>query len=134
MQNEFLSNYEKLNENGKHFVDCAIKAALSHHSCLAEASPKEIETSEQIQVQNESIAPCIISLYESNKTMRLLGYQYYSQIFNSERIAAFDDILKAHMAKGKLSYSDIAMDTFTLGYIYGKRTERMRKKGGVHNA
>lgn len=43
MSNTFLSNYERLNKNGKFYVDCAMKAALSSPTCLLETPQEELE-------------------------------------------------------------------------------------------
>ena len=46
MQSEFLSNYEKLNKDGKYFVDCAIKAAMNNTAYLQETPQEELEARE----------------------------------------------------------------------------------------
>lgn len=67
-------------------------------------------------------------LYRKNKTMELLGNQFYMQTIKGEAADAFNDMLNAYRANGCVHYADIAMDAFMLGYIYGKRAERAKKK------
>lgn len=71
----------------------------------------------------------IVNPYESNETMRMLGEQKTVDIFwrNTEVRKQIEDISKAF----PFSFTDeAAADIFTLGYIYGKRAERARKKAG----
>lgn len=70
-------------------------------------------------------------LYDANETMKLLGKQFYYQILNDERKDAFNDMMNAHRTEGRIHYFDLAMDAFMLGYIYGKRVERARKRRKV---
>lgn len=67
-------------------------------------------------------------LYDANKTMKLLGQQFYYQIIKDERKDAFNDMMNAHRSEGHIHYFDLAMDAFMLGYIYGKRADRARRK------
>ncbi len=69
------------------------------------------------------------SIYDSNKTMRLLGKQRtWTQVPLKEVFKQIDDILKAsNTCKYKRSNTDICMDVFCLGFIYGRRAERARK-------
>ena len=66
--------------------------------------------------------------YDTNETMKMLGCQYYLNIFKNEKRDAFNDMMNAYRAKGNIHYVDIAMDAFMLGYIYGKREERKKRK------
>lgn len=67
-------------------------------------------------------------VYELNDTMRLLGHQRPSEIITEEARKQMDEITEAR----KFTVHFItAMDMFTLGYIYGKRAERAKKKGGT---
>lgn len=67
--------------------------------------------------------------YDKNETMKLLGNQEYSFIYRDGIMAKINDIVRVR------PYScteNTALDIFMLGYIYGKRAERARKrKGGV---
>lgn len=68
-------------------------------------------------------------LYDANKTMKMLGCNIYAPIFrNGVAADDFNDVLNAHVNEGSMHYFDIAMDAFMLGYIYGKRAERARRK------
>lgn len=66
-------------------------------------------------------------VYELNATMRLLGHQRPGEIITEEARKQMDEIAKAR--KFTITFVT-AMDMFTLGYIYGKRAERAKKKGG----
>lgn len=71
-----------------------------------------------------------MKLYEMNETMKLLGEQYYSEIFKggSPEREAYNDMVNAYRENGNTHYADVAMDAFVLGYIYGKRAERARRR------
>lgn len=57
--------------------------------------------------------------------MQMLGHNCYLKVFDRKVFSELDDILNAR----PFSYTkDTAMDIFMLGYIYGKRAERKRKK------
>lgn len=69
-------------------------------------------------------------VYNANSTMKMLGKQCSIPLIEKEGIAGndFQDVLSAHEANGTSDYFSIAMDAFMLGYIYGKRAERARKR------
>ena len=71
------------------------------------------------------------SLYQKNDTMRLLGEQRGSEIFwlNDEARKQVRQISEARPYSFTLA---AASDIFVLGYIYGKRAERARRKGQGH--
>lgn len=71
-----------------------------------------------------------MSLYEMNDTMKLLGRQSYLEILkeNSVERNAYNDMMNAARKSGSTYYADVALDAFVLGYIYGKRAERAKKK------
>lgn len=68
------------------------------------------------------------NIYNSNDTMRLLGYQAYSDIITPEVRSMMNDIAKARLHTVTLSTAE--MDMVVLGYIIGIRTERLKKKTG----
>lgn len=55
MQNEFFQNYGKLNNDGKFFVDNAIKVAMNNPAYLTETPPKELESIKHRQKEEEEI-------------------------------------------------------------------------------
>ena len=65
--------------------------------------------------------------YRKNETMKLLGKQTCEALFFDEVRKQIHDIAEARNTR--FDYS-AAMDVFLLGYIYGKKEERARKKGG----
>lgn len=71
-----------------------------------------------------------MDLYEMNETMKLLGKQNYGRDIydNGAKQKAYTDMMDAIRACGRTYYGDVAMDAFTLGYIYGKRKERSKRK------
>lgn len=73
-----------------------------------------------------------MKLYEMNKTMKLLGEQCYFEILkdSSPEREAYNDMMNAYRENGNTHYADVAMDAFVLGYIYGKRAERARRRAG----
>ena len=64
--------------------------------------------------------------YRKNETMKLLGKQTCEALFLDETKRQVHDISAARNAH--FDYN-AAMDVFVLGYIYGKKAERARKKG-----
>ena len=69
-------------------------------------------------------------LYEMNETMKMLGYQCPTELLWGDGIAAkdFNNVLDAHSRKGTSSLLEVGINIFMLGYIYGKRAERSKKK------
>ena len=71
-----------------------------------------------------------MNLYETNETMKMLGYQYPMRLLCGEGVAGedFHNLLAAHRERGKSSVFEIGMDAVMLGFIYGIRSERSKKK------
>lgn len=69
-------------------------------------------------------------LYDANSTMRMLGYQYPIELLGKGGIAYkdFNNVLDAHRKNKTCSFFEVWLDVFMLGYIYGKRAERSRRK------
>lgn len=55
MDNNFLKNYERLNGDGRFFVDCAIKAAISNPLNLLETPQEELEAIKKKQEKETEI-------------------------------------------------------------------------------
>lgn len=68
------------------------------------------------------------NVYDKNATMKLLGYQYFNKILSNDSYHAMQDLIKARPGE---SNKDMAYDCFTLGYIYGKRAERRKKRAAL---
>ena len=70
--------------------------------------------------------------YSTNETMKLLGKQYHSTTIDTEIYSKIKDIMHAHNFNDTLINAfDLGMmgpDIFMLGYIYGKRAERAKKR------
>ena len=73
------------------------------------------------------------TIYDTNATMRLIGYQNSEDIDNSV-LREIEDVVKARVphidqpqGNVKAGISAMAWDQFLLGYIYGKRAERARR-------
>lgn len=71
-----------------------------------------------------------MNLYEMNETMKLLGRQSYLEILKKDSAErnAYNDMMNAIRECGRTYYGDVALDAFALGYIYGKRAERARRR------
>ncbi|HCT91988.1 MAG TPA: hypothetical protein DF613_11520 [Lachnospiraceae bacterium] len=67
------------------------------------------------------------TLYSKNSTIRMLGKQISASVFwqNNEARKAVDEIAEARPYSFTI---EAASDIFVLGYIFGKRAERARKK------
>lgn len=68
------------------------------------------------------------NVYDKNKTMRLLGYQYYDDIVTEEDRRAIAEIIEANLTSPRPDISFMKYDIFVLGYIQGKRAARRSKK------
>ena len=70
------------------------------------------------------------TIYDANDTMRMIGY---IPLPGNMKPAEVEDIINAHApnaSKPLHSFMvDYGIDVFLLGYIYGKRAERAKKKG-----
>ena len=66
--------------------------------------------------------------YDTNETSQMLGRQSYMKIMTEESEKDFKNMRESHRKKKNLDYCDISVDAFMLGYIYGKRAERARRK------
>lgn len=68
------------------------------------------------------------NVYEKNKTMQLLGNQCMVTAFwcNDKVRQGIGEIAEARPHSFTIT---AAADIFTLGYIYGKRAERARRRG-----
>jgi len=62
--------------------------------------------------------------YNYNKTMRMIGQQTHLEYLNMSEIG---DIITANMEFGKDIF-DTCLDGFSLGFIYGVRSERAKRK------
>lgn len=74
-------------------------------------------------------------VYNENETMRILGRNTVAHEYLSTGGIAEEDfynLLNAHKANWNGSLFEIGMNAFTLGYIYGKRAERARRKQDRH--
>lgn len=69
-------------------------------------------------------------IYDRNDTMKLLGKQetYFFLGLDTEPGQQFNEIKEAH--RYDFNYN-LALDAFSLGIIWGKRTERAKRKGEV---
>lgn len=69
------------------------------------------------------------TIYDYNETMKIIGRQMLSEYVCKDGIAStdFDEVLSAERANCRPLFG-IALDFFALGFIYGKRAERARKK------
>ena len=72
-----------------------------------------------------------VKIYEVNDTMRLLDYQCPAEIITKEARKQMGDIISISTARKYTTTFATTMDMFTLGYIYGKRAARARRKGGA---
>ena len=70
-------------------------------------------------------------LYDANKTMRMLGNARPLEIVGKGQVAEddFKNLISAFRdVKCYPNYYEVGIDAFMLGYIYGKRAERARRK------
>lgn len=65
--------------------------------------------------------------YRKNDTMRLLGQQCAASIIGDNDVVRHE-IKEISEARPYTFTVDAAIDIFMLGYIYGKRAERARRK------
>lgn len=107
----------------KHNELYSIKTPLERiEEIRAKQKERELEENELKELKH-------ISRYHKNKTMKMLGHQYYDRWLGCEGAykTLFDDLKDAYEIHWNF---DIAADSFTLGLICGKREERKRKNYG----
>ncbi len=102
MQNEFSRNYEKLNKDGKFFVDCAMKAALSSPTYLLETPQEELEAIKQMQEEKEEI----------RRNIKEQQDKYY------EELKAECDTMTAEDYRQKLNELFASLELYKLRYFY----------------
>ena len=68
---------------------------------------------------------CASKIYNTNDTMRLLGKQNAADVLGEVQFSEIDNIAEARPFNFT---KEAATDIFMLGYIYGKKAERTRKK------
>ena len=139
-QTELLQKIEAylkgMNVEGVKFL-CRLAEMISEvKKYAASVTPEEYAQREQLEAQERAEKKAREeeerrnrpSPYTLNATMQMLGYQYYLNVLTQETFSAIDDILTA---RPYASTRETSMDVFMLGYIYGKRAERKRRRKGV---
>lgn len=139
-QTELLQKIEAylkgMNVEGVKFL-CRLAEMISEvKKYAASVTPEEYAQIEQLEAQERAEKKAREeeerrnrpSPYTLNATMQMLGYQYYLNVLTQETFSAIDDILTA---RPYTSTRETSMDVFMLGYIYGKRAERKRRRKGV---
>lgn len=69
-------------------------------------------------------------LYDVNETMNVLGHQHPTILLCGDGVAGkdFKNMLDAYRKNEIDSFYEFGVDAFMLGYIYGKRAERSKRK------
>lgn len=68
------------------------------------------------------------NIYDMNQTMRLIGMQLFSMIYESPGLMRqINDIAEARTLLGR-RYIEPLLDAYVLGYMHGKRADRQRRK------
>lgn len=102
MDNEFSRNYERLNDDGRFFVDCAIKAAINNAEYLLETPQEELEALKQMQEEKEEI----------RRNIEQHQKEYY------ENLKAECDTMTAEDYRQKLNDIFASLETYQLRYFY----------------
>lgn len=102
MDNNFLKNYERLNDDGRFFVDCAIKAAINNAEYLLETPQEELEALKQMQEEKEEI----------RRNIEQLKKEYY------ENLMAECDTMTDEDYRQKLNDIFASLETYKLRYFY----------------
>ena len=102
MDNNFLKNYERLNKDGRFFVDCAIKAAINNAEYLLETPQEELEAIKQMQEEKEEI----------RRNIEQRQKEYY------ENLKAECDTMTAEDYRQKLNDIFATLETYKLRYFY----------------
>lgn len=102
MDNNFLRNYERLNDEGKSFVDFALKATISNPLNLLETPPEELEAIKKKQEEETEIRR---KIEKSQK-------EYY------ENLKAECDTMTAEDYRHKLSEIFASLEPYKLRYFY----------------
>ena len=70
-------------------------------------------------------------LYRENKTMEMIGHQCFLHLLSKDYGIAkedFGNLLDAYDNQVEYDLVEVTANGFMLGYIYGKRAERARRK------
>lgn len=105
---------------------------LNHEQTTALYNMLMILTEDEHTTQKAAPKPepqPVISIYQANDTMRMLGHQYISEA----AAEPIEDIVKAYGLQDSFYNNDLQLfsllnDVFNYGMIEGKRTLRQRKK------
>ena len=102
MDNNFLRNYERLNDDGKYFVDCAINAAINNAEYLLETPQEELEAIKKKQEKETEI----------RRNIEKSQNEYY------ENLKAECDTMTAEDYQQKLSEIFASLELYKLRYFY----------------
>lgn len=102
MDNEFSRNYERLNDDGRFFVDCAIKAAISDPLYLLDTSQEELEAIKKMNEEKEEI----------RRNIERHQNEYY------ENLKAECDTMTSEDYRQKLSEIFSSLELYKLRYFY----------------
>lgn len=102
MDNNFLKNYERLNDDGRFFVDCAIKAAINNAEYLLETPQEELEAIKKKQEEETEI----------RRNIEQHQKEYY------ENLKAECDTMTAEDYRQKLNDIFASLETYKLRYFY----------------
>ena len=102
MDNNLLKNYERLNDDGRFFVDCAIKTAINNAEYLLETPQEELEAIKKKQEEETEI----------RRNIEQHQKEYY------ENLKAECDTMTAEDYRQKLNDIFASLETYKLRYFY----------------
>ena len=113
------------------------KSGLSHYRKIEQLKPKHPQRAGKhiiaYSLENNKNRRKKTMLYEQGKTMQLLGKQYYNTMCDSQIYKELLEVAAAHIKEYKVILEEqtlvqALLDAYILGFIYGKRAERAKKK------
>ena len=102
MDNNFFRDYERLNDDGRFFVDCSIKAAINNAEYILETPQEELEAIKKKQEEETEI----------RRNIEKLQKEYY------ENLKAECDTMTAEGYRQKLNDIFASLETYKLRYFY----------------
>lgn len=70
----------------------------------------------------------ITTRYDTNSTMRLIGFQGLDYVYYNDGLEKLDDVLRAYMSRHEAaSARELMLDAYMLGFVQGMKYAREKK-------
>ena len=70
----------------------------------------------------------ITTIYDTNSTMQLIGFQGLDYLYYNDGLKKLDDVLRARISRHeKISPKELMVDAYMLGFVQGMKYARGKK-------